>query len=102
MLLFTSRSGEMISRDEAYQLIVELNEDAYNLCYDDWVEADEMEDEDPDQAEEMREEASYNQAVEFREAFQSTLTPEQQEAILHYTKTDEDFAMEFNGWWGEE
>jgi hypothetical protein len=28
--------------------------------------------------------------------------PEDQEAILHYTKTDEDFAMEFNGWWGEE
>ena len=92
----------MISRDEAYQLIVELNEDAHNLCYDEWVEAEDMEDEDPDTAEEMREEASYNQAVEFRKAFQSTLTPEQQEAILHHTKVEEDFAMEFNGWWGEE
>jgi hypothetical protein len=92
----------MLSRDEAYEIICDLNEEAHAATYDEWVEADDMEDEDPDQAEEMREEASYNQAVEFREAFQSTLTPEQQEAILHYTKVDEDFAMEFNGWWGEE
>ena len=92
----------MLSRDEAYEIICDLNEEAHAATYDEWVEADDMEDEDPDQAEEMREEASYNQAVEFREAFQSTLTPEQQEAILHYTKVDEDFAMEFNGWWGKE
>ena len=92
----------MLSRDEAYEIICDLNEEAHAATYDEWVEADDMEDEDPDQAEEMREEASYNQAVEFREAFQSTLTPEQQEAILHYTKVDEDFAMEFNSWWGEE
>ena len=92
----------MLSRDEAYEIICDLNEEAHAATYDEWVEADDMEDEDPDQAEEMREEASYNQAVEFRNAFQSTLTPEQQEAILHYTKVDEDFAMEFNGWWGKE
>ena len=100
MLTFGNGSGNMLSRDEAYQLIVELNEDAYNLCYDDWVEADNMEDEDPDQAEDMREEASYNQALEFRGGF-DMLTDEQKEAIIHYTKVDEDFAMEFNGWWGE-
>ena len=92
----------MLSRDEAYEIICDLNEEAHAATYDEWAEADDMEDEDPDQAEEMREEASYNQAVEFRKAFQSTLTPEQQEAILHYTKVEEDFAMEFNGWWGEE
>ena len=92
----------MLSRDEAYEIICDLNEEAHAATYDEWVEAEDMEDEDPDQAEEMREQASYNQAVEFREAFQSTLTPEQQEAILHYTKVDEDFAMEFNSWWGEE
>ena len=92
----------MLSRDEAYEIICDLNEEAHAATYDEWAEADDMEDEDPDQAEEMREEASYNQAVEFRKAFQSTLTPEQQEAILHYTKVEEDFAMEFKGWWGEE
>ena len=54
----------------------------------------------PDQAEDMREEASYNQALEFRGGF-DMLTDEQKEAIIHYTKVDEDFAMEFNGWWGE-
>ena len=92
----------MLSRDEAYQLIVELNEDAYNLCYDDWVEADKMEDEDPDQAEDMREEASYNQAAEFRNGFDTVLDQDQKEAVLYWSKNDEDFAMEFNGWWGEE
>jgi hypothetical protein len=91
----------MLSRDETYQLIVELNEDAYNLCYEEWLDADMMEDEDPDQAEDMREEASYNQALEFRRGF-DMLADEQKEAIIHYTKVDEDFAMEFNGWWGEE
>jgi hypothetical protein len=103
MLPFTNRSGKMISREEAYDLICDLNEEAHAATYEDWVAADEAEDEgeDMDVVEEMREDASYQQAIEFREAFQA-LMPEDQEAILHYTKTDEDFAMEFNGWWGEE
>jgi hypothetical protein len=101
MLPFTNRSGKMISREEAYDLICDLNEEAHAATYDEWVEADEMEDEDPDMAEEMREDASHQQAIEFREAFQA-LMPEDQEAILHYTKVDEDFAEEFNAWWGEE
>jgi len=91
----------MLSREEAYNLICELNEEAYTAAYDDWVEADYMEDEDPDLAEEMREDASYQQAIEFREAFQ-VLDDNSKESILHYAKVDEDFAQEFNAWWGEE
>ena len=90
----------MKTREEAYEIICDLNEEAHAATYDEWVEADDMEDEDPDMAEEMREDASYQQAHEFREAFQ-TLMPEDQEAVLHYVKHDEDFAEEFNAWWGE-
>jgi hypothetical protein len=96
--LFMNRSGKMISREEAYDLICDLNEEAHAAAYEDWAAADECEDED--EAEELREDASYQQAIEFREAFQS-LDEESQEAILHYVKHDEDFAEEFNMWWGE-
>jgi hypothetical protein len=89
----------MISRDEAYEIICDLNEEAHSAAYEDWVAADECEDED--EAEELREDASYQQSIEFREAFQ-TLDPESQEAILHYVKIDADFAEEFNMWWGKE
>ena len=54
-----------------------------------------------DVVEGMREDASYNQAREFREAFQS-LDEETQQAILHWEKNDEEFAEEFKMWWGEE
>ena len=91
----------MITREEAYEIICDLNEEAHSAVYDLWDDADAMEDEDPEQAEEMREDASYNQALEFREAFQC-LIPDDQEAILHYVKHDEDFAEEFNAWWGDE
>jgi len=89
----------MKTREEAYEIICDLNEEAHAATYDAWVEADDMEDEDEDMAEEMREDASYQQAHEFREAFQ-TLMPKDKEAVLYYVKHDEDFAMEFNAWWG--
>ena len=54
-----------------------------------------------DVVEGMREDASYNQAREFREAFQA-LDEETQQAILHWEKNDEEFAEEFKMWWGEE
>ena len=90
----------MKTKDEAYEIICDLNEEAHAATYDAWVEADDMEDEDEDMAEEMREDASYQQAHEFREAFQ-TLMPEDKEAVLYYVKHDKDFAEEFNAWWGE-
>ena len=89
----------MITREEAYELIQDLNEEAHSAAYEDWAAADECEDEL--EAEELREDASYQQSIEFREAFQ-TLDPASQEAILHYVKHDEDFAEEFNAWWGAE
>jgi len=91
----------MISREEAYTIICELNEEAHSATYDDWSAADQLEDDGEwEEAEDAREDASYQQSIEFREAFQS-LDEETQQAILHYEKVDEDFAQEFNAWWGQ-
>jgi hypothetical protein len=91
----------MKTREEAYEIICDLNEEAHAATWNDW-EAAEALDEDGkyDEAEDAREEASEMQAYEFREAFQ-VLMPEDQEAVLHWVKHDEDFAEEFNAWWGE-
>ena len=83
----------MITREEAYSVICDLNEDAHAATWDEWEAASDDE--------ELLEDASYNQAIEFREMFQS-LDEETQQAILHYEKTDTDFAEEFNMWWGQE
>jgi hypothetical protein len=93
----------MLSKEKAYEIICDLNDEAHSATYEDWVAADEAEDEgeDMDIVEEMRSDASYQQAHEFREAFQ-TLMPEDKEAVLYWVKHDEDFAEEFNAWWGEE
>jgi len=93
----------MKTKDEAYEIICDLNDEAHAATWDEWVAADDAENdgEDMDVVEGMRVDASYNQAREFREAFQ-VLMPEDQEAVLHWVKNDEDFAEEFNMWWGEE
>jgi len=93
----------MKTKDEAYEIICDLNDEAHSATWDEWVAADEAQDEgeDMDVVEGMREDASYNQAREFREAFQA-LDEETQQAILHWEKNDEEFAEEFKMWWGEE
>jgi len=92
----------MKTREEAYEIICDLNEEAHAAAYEDWAIADGLEEEGEfDEAEEAREDASYQQSIEFREAFQ-VLDQETQEAILYWEKNDPDFAEEFNAWWGEE
>jgi hypothetical protein len=83
----------MMTRDEAYSIICDLNEEAHAATWDEWEAAGDDED--------MLADASFAQSVEFREAFQS-LDEESQQAVLHYEKTDADFAEEFNQWWGAE
>tara|TARA_S200002703_G_scaffold159595_2_gene173649 strand:+ start:1666 stop:1944 length:279 start_codon:yes stop_codon:yes gene_type:complete len=92
----------MKTKDEAYEIICDLNDEAHSATWDEWVAADDAENEgeDMDVVEGMREDASYNQAREFREAFQS-LDEETQQAILYWEKNDEEFAEEFKMWWGE-
>lgn len=94
-----------ISKDEAYSIISNLNEEAHSMAWDSWVEADELGDSDDEEdwgrAEEIREEASAEQAGYFRADFQN-LPQEQQDAIWQWAKKNEDFAEDFKTWYGQE
>lgn len=95
----------MKTLEETYDLAQNLNEEAHSLAWDTWVQADELEEsEDEDDwtaAEEMREEASLEQAEHFRDLYYD-LSEEEQSSIKHWLKEDEDFKEEFSMWFGEE
>ena len=83
----------MISKEEAYDIISNINEEAHNAVWDMWIKADEEDDE------ELREEASEEQSVVFRGLFYE-LDEETQYAIKHYSKVDESFRDDFDCWYG--
>jgi len=95
----------MITKDEAYDIIQQINENAHQQAWDTWEEADNlMESDDEDDweaAEELRDQASTEQSNYFKEEFES-LDEETQEAIMHYVDTDESFREEFVMWYGED
>lgn len=95
----------MITRDEAYEIIQNLNEEAHNRAWDTWTEADELADSDNEEdwetAEELRETASAEQCSYFREAYDE-LDEDSQSAVQHYVDSDQDFREEFVTWYGEE
>lgn len=95
----------MISIDEAYSIIQSINENAHQQSWDTWRTADLLmesdEEEDWETAEELREDASLEQATYFREEFDE-LDDETKEAILHYVDTDTGFKEEFVVWYGED
>jgi len=95
----------MMTKEEAHDIISDLNEQAHSMAWDSWVEADELgesdDEEDWGRAEEIREEASYEQAGYFRADF-NNLPQDQQDAIWKYAKDDEDFAEDFKAWYGPE
>ena len=94
----------MITRDEAYDIVQNINESAHQRAWDTWVEADNLMESDDEadwmSAEEIREEASLEQAEYFREEYDE-LDDETKEAIMHYVNTDEEFKEEFSMWYGE-
>ena len=89
----------MITKEEAYRIINGMNDDAHAYAYDEWVKADEMEDDED--AEDQRCKASELQQEFFIEMFDQ-LDPKTQNAIFHYRDTDESFKMDFEAWYGEE
>lgn len=90
---------------EIYNLAENLNEEAHNLAWDSWVAADELmesdNEDDWEAAEEMREDASLEQAGHFRDLFWD-LEEEDQAAITHWLKEDADFKDQFSMWFGEQ
>jgi len=95
----------MLTKDEAHTIISDINEEAHSMAWDSWSEADEIGDSDDEEdwgrAEELREDASFEQAGYFRAEF-NALPQDQQDIIWHYAQTDEDFAEDFKTWYGQE
>ena len=93
----------MKTLDEVWALAESLNEEAHSDAWDSWIAADEMEeseeDEDGTSAEQLREEASDEQAGYFRQGYWA-LSEQDQEAIEHWLKEDESFRDEFSTWFG--
>ena len=82
----------MISREECWNLMEELNSQAYDVCYDMWTDAGEDE--------ELREEAGAAQQSEFLDLIEDDLSDEQWQAFQHYYKTDEDFKIQYQSYAG--
>ena len=91
--------------DEAYSIIEELNETAHNESWDTWIAADELmesEEEDaPEKAEELREDASAEQAEHFRNLY-FQLDKKDKLSVDHWVKSNEDFRDQFMGYFGED
>ena len=81
----------MRTKEEVYDLIFDLNEDAHNAAWDSWIAADEADDEA------MREDASIEQAGYFREMLEQY--PGLLEEAMHYAEQDESFAMDWEAWY---
>lgn len=89
----------------ALDIIEDLNEQAHEEAWDQWVAADElMESEDEDDwetAEELREEASLAQAGYFRENY-ATLDSESRMVVEYWIDKDPEFKDQFRDWYGHE
>jgi len=95
----------MITLSEAYDIISSINDNAHHRAWDTWIEADTLmesdNEEDWEAAEEIREQASQEQAEYFREEFDN-LDEETKNAIIDFVNTEEEFKEEFSMWYGEE
>ena len=90
----------MITLEEAYQIISDLNDVAHSDASSAWELAFELEESDKfEEAEDQRDLASEEQQDCFTDEFYN-LTQDTQDAIMHYAQTDQDFGDEFVQWSG--
>lgn len=93
----------MKTLEETFDIINNLNEDAHNDAFDTWIKADSLSDsdneEDWDEAEAIREEASIEQSSYFRGYFYD-LDETDQDAIRHWIQNDDDFKDQFRDYFG--
>ena len=82
----------MISREECWDLMEDLNSQAYDATYEMWTDAGEDE--------ELREEAGAAQQSEFLDLIEDELSDEQWKAFQYYYTTDEDFKIQYEGYAG--
>lgn len=83
----------LITKEEAYNIIFEINEEAHEYTWHLWEEAGDDE--------ELREDASFQQQEAFRDDFYD-LDDDIQEDIWHYVANDKDFEADFLAWFGED
>lgn len=95
----------MKTLEEVIDLTETMNEEAHQASFDTWLAADELMESDDEAdwetAEEMREDASAEQASFFRESYWE-LEDEDREAINYWLEEDNDFREQFAMWFGEE
>ena len=95
----------MRTLEEAWDIVERLNDDAHSETFELWCEADKLgdsEDEtDWDRAEEVREQASAEQAEYFRD-FWYELDTDDQEVVKYWLDRDEDFREQFATYFGEQ
>ena len=92
----------MLTFDETYDLAQSINEEAHDFAYDTWMSAEEAEHEGADEeAEELRDQASAEQAEHFRDLYR-VLDDNQQAAVQHWLEKNADFRDEFSVWFGED
>ena len=91
--------------EEAWTLTENLNEEAHQLAWGLWAEADELGDSEEEDnwiaAEEKREEASEEQSQHFRDLYHE-LSEEDQAGIINWLQQDEDFREQFSSWFGDD
>ena len=80
---------------DIYNIIKNLNDQAYQYVYDIWTDADKLE---GPLADERREDASITQCCYFRKLFDQ-LENDKKNLILKYAKTDKKISEDFNNWY---
>ena len=89
----------MKTLEQAWDIIENVNSEAYRMAYDSWLEADAAIDDENE--EELREEASEEQQAYFRDEYDN-LDDESKEVIQYWLKNDADFKEQFETYYGEE
>jgi hypothetical protein len=84
--------GDLLSRERCWDIITELNSEAYDHTYQQWVAAGDNET--------RQEEASSDQLDCFRDAFYE-LEQEQRDSIWHWVDNDSKFKDQFAEWFGD-
>ena len=96
----------MKTLEETLSIVESLNENAHNDAWDSWVHAEELansaeDDDEIEEAEDLRDEASAEQASYFRHYFDE-LSNEDKTAVEHWIKADADFRDQFSSWFGQD
>lgn len=81
----------MITREQAIEIMENLNERAHQDAWDEWVEAEHLEDEGEEEAAEHQRECASEIQMDYFSDYFTDLDKDTRRAIARYALTDEDF-----------